>query len=251
MSGIRKATLSIIVLSLCSCGRQNPSGSFAGEIKDWVHEVFQAKVIMGSESCELLLILKQTPEGTYAEMNFRHPKMEAVRRIGKWEAGDGERVILFDDDKSPSEYYLIKRGVRYAFQTQDGLSNDDGSPVLMMRNEGLSRKASYPLRLSFEDDGVARVKGVGEEVLHGEWQWATEKIVVAVSLPAPQDSPRTLDGSETYKYFLEWSDEDAVDLLLEKMVILRPFLKKDGSKRQSWMSSLHFTDKPQLRRVGN
>ena len=159
MSEIRKATLSIILLSLCSCGRQNPSGSFAGEIKDWVHEVFQAKVIMGSESCELLLILKQTPEGTYAEMNFRHPKMEAVRRIGKWEAGDGERVILFDDDKSPSEYYLIKRGVRYAFQTQDGLSNDDGSPVLMMRNEGLSRKASYPLRLSFEDDGVARVKG--------------------------------------------------------------------------------------------
>ncbi|MEC8778565.1 MAG: hypothetical protein VXX28_05980, partial [Verrucomicrobiota bacterium] len=87
--------------------------------------------------------------------------------------------------------------------------------------------------------------------LHGEWQWASEKIVVAVSLPAPQDSPQTLDGSETYKYFLEWSDEDAVDLLLEKMVILRPFLKKDGSKRQSWMSSLLFTDKPQLRRVGN
>ena len=60
MSGIRKATLSIIVLSLCSCGRQNPSGSFCWGDQGLGSEVFQAKVIMGSESCELLLILKQS-----------------------------------------------------------------------------------------------------------------------------------------------------------------------------------------------
>ena len=32
--------------------------------------------------------------------------------------------------------------------------NDDGSPVLLMRNEGLSRKASYPLKLAFEGGEV-------------------------------------------------------------------------------------------------
>ena len=251
MPGLRQAILSTIALFLSSCGRQSPSGDFAGELRDWVHEVFQGKVVTGGHSCELLLILRQTPEGTFAEMNFRHPKMEAVRRVGKWEVGDGERVILFDDDKSPSEYYLIKRGVRFAFQTKDGLSNDDGSPVLMVRNEGLSRKASYPLKLSFEGNGVARVKGVGEEVLQGEWKWASEKLVVAVSMPTPPNPTQSLEASETYKYFLQWSDTHPSELLLEKMLILRPFLKKDGSKRQSWMSSLHFTDKPKLRRVGH
>jgi hypothetical protein len=121
----------------------------------------------------------------------------------------------------------------------------------MVRNEGLSRKASYPLKLSFEGNGVARVKGVGEEVLQGEWKWASEKLVVAVSMPTPPNPTQSLEASETYKYFLQWSDTHPSELLLEKMLILRPFLKKDGSKRQSWMSSLHFTDKPKLRRVGH
>ena len=52
-----------------------------------------------------------------------------MERIGSWELGDGERLITFEDGKSPSEYFLIKRGVRYAFQTKQGLHNDDGSPL--------------------------------------------------------------------------------------------------------------------------
>jgi len=29
-------------------------------------------------------------------------------------------------------------------------------------------------------------------------------------------------------------------------VVMRPFVKEDGSKRQSWMSSLIFSDRPVL-----
>jgi hypothetical protein len=53
------------------------------------------------------------------------------------------------------------------------------------------------------------------------------------------------DDEETYKYFLEW-DEESEDLVLAKMVILRPFATGDGLKRQNWMSSLKFKDKPRL-----
>ena len=55
---------------------------------------------------------------------------------------------------------------------------------------------------------------------------------------------RSLLG-QTYKYFLEW-DEQSEDLMLGKMVILRPFATGDGFKRQNWMSSLKFKDKPRL-----
>ena len=30
--------------------------------------------------------------------------MEPVQRTGSWEIGDGERIIRFDDEKSPSEF---------------------------------------------------------------------------------------------------------------------------------------------------
>ena len=45
---------------------------------------------------------------------------------------------------------------------------------------------------------------------------------------------------ENYKYFLSWDADDAGKLVLEKIVVMRPFLNEDGSKRQSWMSSLVF-----------
>ena len=53
---------------------------------------------------------------------------------------DGERKIYFNDGREPPVHFLIKRGLRFAFQTKGGLSNDDGSPILLMRKFGLSRK---------------------------------------------------------------------------------------------------------------
>ena len=43
----------------------------------------------------------------------------------------GSSVLMMAEE--PSEYFLIKRGVRFAFQNKDGLSNDDSSPILLMR----------------------------------------------------------------------------------------------------------------------
>ena len=51
---------------------------------------------------------------------------------------------------------------------------------------------------------------------------------------------------ENYKYFMSWSSEKEEALVLEKMVVMRPFVREDGSKRQSWMSSLIFSDRPEL-----
>ena len=62
-----------------------------------------------------------------ANMTFEHPEIKTMSREGKWEVGDGERQIRFDDGREPSLYFLIKRGLRFAFQTKAGLSNDDGS----------------------------------------------------------------------------------------------------------------------------
>ena len=69
-----------------------------------------------------------------------------------------------------------------------------------------------------------------------------------VSAKLSMDEKALLDEQEveTYKYFLEWDSEASEDLLLEKMVILRPFRTKSGVKRQSWMSSLIFSEKPRL-----
>ena len=133
----------------CSCSVESPDGAFKGEIRDWVHEVFVGTLTTEGMNCELVLTFRQTPEGMPAEMSFAQPGKTPVLRSGVWEVGDGELVLRFSDGKEPSEYFLIKRGVRFAFQTKDGISNEDGSPVLLMRNEGLSRKESHPLKISF------------------------------------------------------------------------------------------------------
>ena len=65
---------------------------------------------------------------------------------------------------------------------------------------------------------------------------------------APERKEDSVDEAlETYKYFLEWAGKDSNDLILKKIVLMKPFLKKDGSKRQSWMSSLIFDDDPRLK----
>ena len=240
--------IALFVVGFCSCSKNPPVGEFSGEIKDWVHEVFTGKYVTSTSESPIDLILRNTPNGMLAEMTFRHPKIKTVKRMGTWEVGDGERVIRFNDGKIPSEYFLIKRGVRFAFQTKKGLSNEDGSPILLMRNEGLSRKAAYPLKIEMREDGKAIVVGgAAKAKLFGEWRPAGTGYVVVTQLPLERKEDSVDEALETYKYFLEWAGKDSNDLILKKIVLMKPFLKKDGSKRQSWMSSLIFDDDPRLK----
>ena len=82
--------------------------------------------------------------------------------------------------------------------------------------------------------------------MKGQWNWAGSSIVVSAKLPAEENSIGQDQDLETYKYFLQWDEKKTEDLLLEKMVVMRPFRKDDGAKRQSWMSSLIFDEKPRL-----
>jgi len=240
-------SLGIVLLS--SCGQQNPSGRYSGQMQDWAHEVFDGTLIAQGKECEISLELGQSPDKMRATLIFRHPDLKEATRQGEWSLGDGERVIRFDDGKKPDEFFLLKRGVRHAFQSKDGLSNDDGSPILLVRNEGRSRKASYPLEIVFGAKGGVHVSGVGNLGRRsGEWKWNGSRLVVQVRLQGGEDTDGEVIPAETFKYFLRWSDENADDLELAKLVVMRPFLKEDGSKRQSWMSSLVFSDNPRLRR---
>ena len=148
--------LSISLLFFSSCGNDQPVGAFKGKIQDWVHEVFQARVITGGAHWDLSLTLKQVNGENISELRFADPSGEEVMRTGTWIVGGSEREIEFDDELTV-HYFLIKRGLRHAFQTEGGLSNDDGSPILMMRNEGFPEKLSY--KHHFSDDGKVRVLG--------------------------------------------------------------------------------------------
>lgn len=232
---------------LYSCGQKDPSGNFKGEVRDWVYEVFEGPLITQGNECEIKVVLRQVPQGFLSELTFQHPKMNEVVRTGKWKVEDGYRSIFFDDGKSPSEYYMVKSGARFAFQTKEGLSNDDGSPILLMRNEGKSRKASYPFSIDFLDGREVRVESIGQgQIYTGTWKWAGDQITVTVKIDQSSEQDK-VDVDETYKYFLTWEKNDGRNLRLEKMLITRPFLNEDGTRRQSWMSSLVFTERPQLK----
>ncbi len=231
----------------CSCTSQDPDGKYVGEVKDWVHEVFEGNLVARGAECQVELSLSQGPDKMVALLLFDHPQMEPVQRSGTWEIGDGERVVRFDDDKKPSEYYLIKRGVRHAFQSKEGLTNDDGSPLLLVRNVGKSRKASYPIEIIFGPKGGAIVEGAGiAEARSGDWNRVGDRITVTLKLPTVALEGGKNMPEESYKYFMSWSSDNEKALVLEKMVVMRPFIREDGSKRQSWMSSLIFSDRPLL-----
>ena len=225
---------------------EDPQGSYKGYVKDWVYEVFDGTLTSEGQDNQLRIVLKNTPDGMFTEIVFRQPGKQEVVRSGTWSVGDGKRVLSFPEG-DVREYYLIKRGARFAFQSKQGIRNDDGSPVLLMRNEGLSRKESYSFSLNFIDDEEVRVKGGGiTSDLKGEWKWASDRVVVVVELPPEEGVSEEGESLESYKYFLRWAPDGSGELELEKMVVLRPFIKKDGSKRQSWMSSLIFPDPPKL-----
>jgi len=117
-----------------------------------------------------------------------------------------------------------------------------------MRHEGLSRKASFPVEIHFGPDKVAEVRGVGDNpARQGTWDWMGERIAVVVKMPEIESDEDSEVPAETYKYILRWSSSKPSALELEKLIIMRPFLKNDGSKRQSWMSSLIFPDPPLLK----
>lgn len=236
-----------LIFSLSSCWQKDPSGVYSGEIKDWIYEVFEAPVVTQGHECKIEVVLRQVPEGFLSELTFIHPKMSKVVRKGKWKVEDGYRSVFFEDGKTPSEYFLIKTGARFTFQTKDGLSDDEGNPVLLMRNEGKSRKASYPFKISFLDGNLVQIDGQREGGDYfGEWKWAGEQISVQVSLDK-RNKKNNEETEETYKYFFKWDKGKGENLSLEKMLIIRPFVNKDGSRRQSWMSSLVFTDRPILK----
>ena len=236
------------LLAFGSCSKQDPQGTYEGSIKDWVHEVFQGTLTEGGKTNNLQVVLRQTPDGMLAEMKFTPSGKEDVLRSGKWEEADGKRVIRFSDGKQPSEYFLIKRGARFAFQSKEEITNDDGSLVLLMRNEGLSRKAAYPLRITFEGEGKAMVSGgaVAQD-LPGEWKWWSGDILVKVTLPRVEGPKGMTEQPEDYKYYLNWVDDSTNELELKKIVILKPFFNEDGSKKQSVMSSLKFSERPRLK----
>jgi len=232
---------------LSSCLHQDPEGTYSGEVKDWVYEVFEGNLVAEGKQCRVELLLSQSPNKLSAEIRFVHPEMKPVTRSGTWEVGDGERIIRLDDDKKPGEFFLIKRGVRFAFQSIEGLQNDDGSPLLLMRNLGKSRKTSYPIDITFGVNGGARVAGAGlPQVRTGEWNRVSDRVTVTIKLPKIVLEAEENIPQESYKYFLRWSEDAKKALVLEKMVVMRPFVKEDGSKRQSWMSSLIFSDRPML-----
>ena len=242
----KEISLFLIIFCFSSCGQNDPKGSFKGEIKDWEYEVFEGPLLTNEQLCEITVVLKQVPEGLVSTLFFQHPDMKEVVREGNWKIEDGYRSIFFSDGKQPSEYYLIKKGVRYAFQTKNGLSNDDGSPILLMRNAGKSRKKGYPFLISFLEEGKVEIETMGEgNFFEGDWKWHGSKITVTVKLELDGKVRKNVP-SETYKYFLSWGS-DGNYLHLEKMIITRPFKKDDGSMRQSWMSSLIFSDQPKLR----
>ncbi len=235
-------------LFLVSCTSSDPDGKYSGEIKDWVYEVFEGNLMTGGKVCSVELSLSQNGADMISELKFIHPTMQPVTRARTWEIGDGERIIKLNDEKEPSEFYLIKRGVRYAFQSKAGLANDDGSPLLLVRNLGKSRKSSYPIEIDFADDGSALVSGSGmKDERVGEWNRVGDRITVSVRLPKTEGGEKQEDfPEENYKYFMRWVADNEDTLVLEKMVIMKPFVKEDGSKRQSWMSSLIFSDRPLL-----
>jgi hypothetical protein len=244
--GIFKSVLFFCVLiCIISCSERDPIGNFKGEIKDWVYEVFEGTLIVNNKTCNIELTFQQLPDGQVGTLLFQHPERKDVIREGIWQIEDGYRSIVFSDNKYPSEYYLIKKGVRYAFQTKEGLSNDDGSPILLMRNEGKSRKTGYPFKIIFEGDNKVILQTItSNNLFTGEWKWNGGEIIVIVKIK--DDELDSESNSETYKYFLSWND-DGESLLLKKMLITRPFKKKDGSMRQSWMSSLVFEEQPKLK----
>jgi hypothetical protein len=241
-----KSFLFGIFFLLISCGQQNPSGTYSGNVKDWVEEIFAGTITMNGEEGELGIVLRRTPNELLASMSFQHPTINSVLREGKWDVGDGQRVIRFNDGREPSEYFLIERKTRFAFQTKEGLSNDDGSEVLLMRNEGLSRKTSYPVRFVFGDDKKVLVeRGSTFGKLNGEWKWSGSNIVLSVKMKPERGNDEAKD-LETYKFFLKWDFTKGSDLLLEKMVILKPFLTHEGTKRRNFMSSISFPDMPRF-----
>ena len=137
--------------------------------------------------------------------------------------------------------------MRHAFQSKEGLTNDDGSPLLLVRNVGKSRKASYPIEIIFGPRGGAVVEGAGIfEARSGEWSRVGDRVTVTIKLPTVRMEKGEDMPEENYKYFMSWSSEKEEALVLEKMVVMRPFVREDGSKRQSWMSSLIFSDRPEL-----
>ena len=206
--------------------------------KDWVYEVFEEPLPKGRQQLRVVL---NTPSGMFSRLFSVNPgKMRSFDRG----MGSGRRQACFAfSGGDVREYYLIKRGPLC-------LSNLHGSNMtvsILLRETKAFSQGILPC-FDFIDAEEVFVRGGGiERNLKGQWKWASGRVVVLVELPPGEGAEAKGQSSESYKYFLRWSDDAAGELELEKMVILRPFLKEDRSKRQSWMSSLIFPESPRLK----
>ena len=93
---------------LVSCWQQDPSGSYQGEIKDWVYEVFEGPLVTQGHDCQIEVVLKQVPEGFLANLTFQHPKMDEVLRRGKWKVEDGYRSVFLKMANLHPNIFLLK-----------------------------------------------------------------------------------------------------------------------------------------------
>ena len=206
----------IAFLVCASCGK-DPKGRYVGEISDWNTEVFEAKSLrIEGQDYSLRLTLRQVGEERPAELIFRHRATDKEKvRSGLWEMGDGNRTIAFADGEDVQEYYLYKQGSRFIFQDRWGLVDDNGSLIRLMRNNGRSRKRSFPLAFTFESGGSVRFTSKAfPKGMAGEWELIDGR-VVANFLDEP--------SGERQKYFMSWAGET---LKIDKLTVYMPFFQK-------------------------
>ena len=79
--------LVVLTLVLSSCGQQDPSGRYTGQMMDWVHEVFDGVLITQGKECEISLELSQASQDMRAVLIFRHPDLQETRREESGQSG--------------------------------------------------------------------------------------------------------------------------------------------------------------------
>ena len=115
----------------------------------------------------------------------------------------------------------------------------------------MPRENFPPLRIHIKEGGDAVVEGgVAKTLIKGEWRQAGDGFVVVAKLAASNKSEAESEPLETYKYFLEWAADNSNDLVLKKIVLMKPFLKMMDPKGKVDEFSLVFEDNPKLKLSG-
>jgi len=65
---VKNSFLCGLLFLLSSCLYEDPEGSYVGEVKDWVYEVFEGNLITDGKECRVELLLSQSPSKMTAEI---------------------------------------------------------------------------------------------------------------------------------------------------------------------------------------